>query len=292
MTKSKLSYPTTEPFNFGGLEDQNFESAKVIVFPVPYSSTTYWKSGTKDGPRAIIEASRHLELYDEELKKDISKIGIYTLGELEVSKNSPRETVERIQKVIDHILQTKKFPLMLGGEHSITFGAVRSFAEKFNQLSVLQLDAHLDLRDEFEGTKFHHACVTRRIVDDLKLPVTHVGIRSMSDKEAKFLKKSKKNKVFFAPKLPTEKIIKSLSKNVYLTFDLDVLDPSIMPATGTPEPGGLTWYETLQFLKKVARKRKIVGADIVELDPIAQISAPDFLAAKLAYKIIGYSLLS
>ncbi|MFH1575624.1 MAG: agmatinase [Candidatus Nealsonbacteria bacterium] len=273
-------YPTLEPFNFLGLNDQDYEKARVAVFPVPYNSTTYWKSGTKDGPHAIIEASRHVELYDVEMKRDASKQGIFTLELLEPSKNSPEETVARIKSVVDKLLQDGKFPMMLGGEHSITLGAVHAFKEKFGDFSVLQIDAHSDLRDEFEGTKFHHACVMKRI-KDLGLSITQVGIRSVSEGE-------ELENVFFAPDVPVDKIIATLKDNVYLTFDLDGLDPSIMPSTGTPEPGGLLWYETLNLIKEVARQRKIIGADVVELDPIPGLSAPDFLAAKLVYKIISY----
>lgn len=285
-----FTYQATEPFSFLGLEVQNWQSAKVAILPVPYNSTTYWKSGTKDGPRAIIEASRHLEWWDEELGQDTSKVGIYTLPELQVSKNSPKETIDLVAKVIDQIYKAGKFPLMLGGEHSIALGGAMATTKKFRNLSVLQLDAHTDSRFEFEGTKYHHATHMRRVVEDLKLPAVHVGIRSTSEEEVEFLQKSKKNKVFYAPNLPIDQIVASLTPNVYLTFDIDVLDPSIMPAVACPEPGGLGWYETLALLKAVAQNRQIVGADIVELDPIPGIAAPDFLAAKLAYKLIGYML--
>jgi len=288
----KFSYPSTEPFNFGGLDIQEWETARAAIFPVPYNATTYWKSDTKDGPRAIIEASRHMELYDQELDKDIaSAVGIFTLPELEVSKNSPRETIARIERVMAYIFRAGKFPLMLGGEHSIALGGVRAAAKAFpRQLSVLQFDAHTDSRDEFEGTKFHHGCTMRRVVEDLKLNVTHVGIRSTSEDEMAFLKRSKRNIIFFAPELPAERIISTLKKNVYITFDLDYFDTAIMPATGTPEPGGCGWYETLALLKRIATERNIIGADIVELAPIPGMNAPDFLAAKLAYKLIGYVL--
>lgn len=276
----KPSYPSLEPFNFGGLDGQIYEAAKVVIFPVPYNSTTYWKSGTKNGPQAIIEASRHIELYDIETKRDPSKEGIYTLDLLEPSKNSPEETMARIKSVVDKILVDNKFLLMLGGEHSITLGAVQAFKEKFSDFSVLQIDAHTDLRDEFEGTKYHHGCVMRRI-KDLGIPITQVGIRSISEGE-------ETDNVFLAPDVPVDEIISSLKENVYLTFDLDGLDPSIMPATGTPEPGGLGWYQVLDLIKQVSQKRKIIGADVVELDPIPGFSAPDFLAAKLVYKIISY----
>lgn len=275
-----FDYPSLEPFNFLGLDKQDYNSSKFIIFPVPYSSTAYWKSGTKDGPQAIIDASRHIELFDIETKKDSSKDGIFTLDLLEPSKNSPEETMERIKDVVDKLLEDKKIPIILGGEHSITYGTISSFKEKFSDFSVLQLDAHSDLREEFEGTKFHHACVMKRI-KDLGIPVVQVGIRSISEDESP-------ENVFFAPEIPIDKILSVLKEKVYLTFDLDVLDPSIMPSTGTPEPGGLGWYEVLNFIKQVAKKKKIIGADVVELDPIPGLVAPDFLAAKLVYKIINY----
>lgn len=280
----EFSYPKLEPFNFLGLANQDYDNAKAVIFPVPYSSTAYWKSGAKDGPRAIIEASRHIELYDIETKKDSSKEGIFTLESLEPSKNSPKETIERIKGVIDKILQDKKIPIMLGGEHSITLGAVESFKEKFSDFSVLQLDAHTDLRDEYEGTKYHHASVMKRI-KDLVISITQVGIRSISEEEIGY---TEDKNIFYAPEIPVEKIISTLKEKVYLTLDLDVLDPSIMPSTGTPEPGGLGWYEILNLIKEVAKKRNIIGADVVELDPIPGLSAPDFLAARLTYKIISY----
>lgn len=286
----EFSYPTLEPYNFGGLEKQDYQSSKVVIFPVPYESTTYYKSGTKEGPQAIIDASRHMELYDAELEKDISQVGIFTLPELEPSKDSPKETLLRVERVITKILSDKKFPLMLGGEHSITLGAVSAFKKKYpRNLSVLQLDAHTDLREKFEGTKYHQGSIMRR-VRELNISVTQVGIRSMSEEEAEYIKKEKIKNIFYAPKIPIERIIATLKKNVYLTFDLDALDPSIMPSVGTPEPGGLGWYETLQIIKKVAEKRRIVGADVVELCPIPGLIAPDFLAAKLVYKIIGYAV--
>lgn len=276
----KPYYPTLEPFNFLGLDEQNYEEAKVVVFPVPYNSTTYWKSGTKDGPQALIEASRHIELYDLETKRNLADAGIFTLPFLEPSKNSPKETMERIEKVVEQIIKDGKIPVMLGGEHSVTFGAVSAFAKQNKDFSVLQFDAHSDLRDEFEGTKYHHACVMKR-VKDLGVSITQVGIRSMSEGE-------KADNIFLAPEIPVDKIVSSLKDNIYLTFDLDALDPSIMPATGTPEPGGLGWYEVLNLIKEVAKKKNIIGADVVELDPIPGLSAPDFLAAKLTYKIISY----
>ncbi len=282
-------YPQTESFNFLGLEDQNYASAKAVVFPVPYEATTSYMTGTKNGPKAIIDASRHLELYDIDSKKDISRIGIFTLPELSCSKNSPQEAYLQIKKVVRELLADKKTVIMLGGEHSIAPAAVAAHKEKYRDLSVLQIDAHTDLRDDFEGTKYNHACAMRRI-RDLGVKVVSVGIRSQDESEIAYIKKEKIKTIFYAPKIPVQKIVSSLSKNVYLSFDVDGLDPSIMPATGTPEPGGLGWYEVLDLIKQVARAKKIVGADVVELSPLPGIVFPDFSIAKLVYKIIGHMI--
>jgi len=284
-----FDYSIQEPFNFLGLDEQTYEKSKVVIFSAPYSSTTYWKAGTKDGPQALIEASRHIELFDLETQKNSSLEGIFTMPFLAPSKNSPEEVTAQIKEAISQVLSDKKFPLMLGGEHSVTLGAVQAFAEKFDNFSVLQIDAHTDLRDEFEGAKYHHACVMRRI-RDLGVSTTQVGIRSVSEEEIEYIEKVGIKTIFFAPELPIDKIVSTLKENVYITFDLDGLDPSIMPATGTPEPGGLGWYEVLRLIKEVAKQKKIVGADVVELDPIPGVSFPDFTAAKLAYKIINYAI--
>ncbi len=283
-----FKYPTTEPFNFLGLPNQNYQSSKVVILPVPYSSTTFWKSGTKEGPQALIEASRYLEDYDIETKKDVAKTGIFTLEPLEPSKNSPQETTERVEKAVSSLLHDKKFVITIGGEHSITIGTVRAFVKRIKNLSVLYFDAHLDSRNELEGTKYSHGCVVRRIREQ-GIPVVQVGIRSMSEEEEDYIKKEKIKTIFYAPELPVNKIVAALKQNVYISFDLDAFDPSIMPSTGTPEPGGLGWYETLHLIKEISKKRKIVGADVVELDPIPGFHAPDFLAAKIIYKIISYN---
>jgi len=280
-------YPKAEPLNFMGLKKQDYKKSKIIIFPVHYSLTNYWKTGTKEGPRAIIEASRYIEFYDIETKKNLSKKGIFTLEPLEIITNSPKEVIFHIKKVIDKILEDKKFPLMLGGEHTITLGAILSFKERFSNLSILQIDAHADLGDEYEGSKYHRGCVMRRI-RELNIPLTQVGIRSISEDEVEYIEKEGIKTIFYAPNLPINKIISTLKRDVYLSFDLDALDPAIMPSSSTPEPGGLGWYETLELIKEVARKKKIVGADVVELDPIPGFIAPDLLAAKLVYKIISY----
>jgi len=284
---NNFSYPTSESFNFGGMTNQDYPKAKVVILPVPYESTTYYRSGTKNGPQAIIDASRHMELYDINLKKSIKETDIFTLEALEPSKNLPKETVLRIKDVIERILEDKKIPVMLGGEHSITTGAISAFKEKCFDFSVLQIDAHSDLRDEFQDTKYHHGCVMRR-VRNLNSSAVQVGIRSVSPEEAEYIESKKVNNIFYYPDLPIDKIVSTLKENVYLTFDLDALDPSIMPAVGTPEPGGLSWYEAINLIEKVGRERKIIGADVVELSPIPSMIAPDFLSAKLVYKIISY----
>jgi agmatinase len=259
----------------------------VAILPVPYDATTYYRPGAKDGPGAIVDASRRLELFDLDSGQTLKDDQVFTLEELEPSKNSPRETIERVAQAVGQILKDKKIPLVLGGEHSITLGPVLAFkkAKKASSFSVLQIDAHTDLRDEFEDTKYHHACVMRRVRENVN-SVVQAGIRSLCQEERDFLKKKKIDNVFFAPGLSADQIIPLLKKEVYLTFDLDALDPSIMPATGTPEPGGLGWYETLDFLTTLFKQRKIIGADLVELSPLPGQVAPDFLAAKLALKII------
>ena len=288
-----FSYPRVEPWNFGGLDNQDYKTAQVVVFPVPYDSTTYYMGGAKQGPFALINASRHMELYDLEKGKDVSTVGIFTLEPLEPSKNSPEETIDRVESVIAKIIQDGKFPLMLGGEHSVTLGCVRAFHKKYGtDFTVVHFDAHTDLRDEFQGTRFHHGSVMRRTTE-LGIPVTHMGIRSVSEEEMEYLKGKGKeeNFVFYAERKHTlEEMINTLRENVYITVDVDVLDSSAMPATGTPEPGGLTWYQIIDAVRAIGAKKKIIGADVVELAPIPGMVAPDFLAAKLAYKIIGFAL--
>lgn len=285
-------FDSAEPFNFAGLEDQSYEKSKIVVFPVPYCSTTYWNPDTKFGPQVLIEASRHMELYDLELKSDIAaKTGIFTLDPLAPSKNAPQEVVSQIEKVVSQLIKDKKMMFMSGGEHSITLGAVKAMSKRFKNLSVLDFDAHTDMRDEFEGTKYHHGTVMRR-VSELPVKLTQVGIRSVSEEEVVYLKKyPKTSHIFYAPEVPVQEIVDTLEENVYISIDLDSFDPSIMPATGTPEPGGLTYEQEISLIREVAKQRNIVGFDIVEMSPIPGISSPEFMAAKLAYKIMGYALL-
>jgi len=276
------------PFNFLSLENQNPKKSKVWILPVPFEATVFNLGGTKEGPKAIIEASRNVELFDEDLKKDISKIGIFTLPFLSLTKNSPKEAVFQIKKAVEKIIKNKKFPVILGGEHTLTLGAVLAFKTFFkNEFSVLQFDAHSDLRDEFEGTKYHHATFARRIVGDLKIKICQIGVRAISKEEFNFINKTKKVKVFYKRNYEKKEILDFLAEKVYLTIDLDVLDPSIMPAVGTPEPEGLFFENILEIVKEVAKEKEILGFDVVELSPIPGLFYPNYLAAKLISKILG-----
>jgi agmatinase len=231
-----------------------------------------------------------MELFDEELKKETFRIGIHTMDQLEMSAAGPEQMIEKVSSVARHCLNSNKFPVMIGGEHSLTLGMVRPFRERFQSLSILQLDAHADLREEYQETPYNHATVGRRMRE--LCPLVQVGVRSMSREEWDFLLDSGV-KTFFASGIREKNgwidgVLKSLTEEVYITLDLDVLDPSIMPSVGTPEPGGLWWYEILDLLRQVIFHKRVVGMDIVELTPIPGNIAPDFLAAKLVYRMIGY----
>jgi len=288
----KKFFENQEPLNFLGLENQSPKKAKVWILPVPYEGTVFHLSGTKEGPLAVILASRCIELYDEETQKDLSEIGIFTLPFLNPSKNSSKEAMGNIKNAVFEILKRKKFPVILGGEHLITFGTVLAFEKFFGKnFSVLQFDAHCDLRNEFEGTKYSHATFTRRIVGDLKIKVCQVGIRSLSKEEAKFLEKQKLVKTFFKKNYNLKEILEFLDEKIYLTIDLDCLNPSIMPAVGTPEPEGLFFEEMVNLIKEISKKKKILGFDVVELSPIPGFFAPNYIAAKLVSKIINLTFL-
>ncbi|MDD2670829.1 MAG: agmatinase [Syntrophales bacterium] len=278
--------------NFGGLlpEFTDPEKALFFVLPVPYDLTSTYQSGSRKGPGAILDASANMELFDEELKRETYLEGIHTLEPLEADARGPGEMVERVREKIAEILGQEKIPVVLGGEHSISFGAVKAMKRKYPGISVLQMDAHADLRDSYQGTPFSHAAVARRILEEC--PLVQAGIRSMSVEEGEFLKKSGVNS-FSADYIREnsgwpEEICRGLSDDVYLTLDLDVFDPAFMPATGTPEPGGWSWHDVLRLVREVSRRRRIRGFDVVELSPIPGLVAPDFLAAKLVYRIMGY----
>jgi agmatinase len=278
--------------NFGGIDPAypTFEEAVFVVIPIPYDLTSTYQSGSRRGPHAILEASGNMELYDEELCKETYLTGIYTLSPLESDARGPGEMVHVIRHATADILAHNKIPVILGGEHSISFGVVQAMREKFPGISVLQLDAHADLRNYYQCSPYSHASVGRRISE--LCPLVQAGIRSMSAEEAAFMKEST-IRTFSADfileeQLWWEKIAETLSGDVYITIDIDVLDPSIMPATGTPEPGGIYWKDILRLVRAVSSRCRVRGFDVVELSPIPGMVAPDFLAAKLVYRIIGY----
>jgi len=281
------------PHNFAEIPDSfsGYNESKAVILPFPYEKTTCYVKGTEKGPSAIIKASSEMELYDEELG-NVFETGICTLKELKTDKN-PEEMVEIACSHVKKLLDDNKFLAVLGGEHSITSGIVKAFKEKFNDLSVLQVDAHADLREDFDGSRHSHACAMKRTMEIC--PVVQVGVRSLSYEEAGFIKE-KKLKIFWARDIVDhdgwfDDAISRLSKNVYITIDLDALDPSIMPSVGTPEPGGLGYYRLLAFLRKVCEKKNVVGFDVVELCPNNYNISPDFTAAKIIYKLIGYKFL-
>ncbi len=278
---------------FGDLEEKfsAYRTSRVVILPLSYEGTVTYGKGTGQGPKAIIEASQQLELYDEELDQETYRIGIHTLKGIKAETLSPEELTEAVYRKASHLAREGKFLAALGGEHSLSLGLVKALNQKYKDLTVLQLDAHADLRDKYQGTKYNHACIGRRVLE--LTPLTQVGVRSLDRAQADYMRSEKRLKVFYASRIIGQKdwieeVISTLSPNVYLTFDLDVLDPGIMPAVGTPEPGGLSWYETLNFLRRLTEKKRIVSFDIVELSPQPGNIAPDFLAAKLVYKLLGY----
>ncbi len=280
------------PHNFLALPEElsKLKNSKFVLLPVPYEESTTFVKGTKYGPRALIYASHEIELFDSELGFEPCEKGICTLDELEPLVSDPEKMTKRIQDVAEKLLEKEKIVVSIGGEHTITVGLVQAFKRKYQNLSVLQLDAHADLRDSYQGSKYSHACVMRRTREICNY--VGVGIRSISSDELSFAKK-KGVKLFFAHNITFDlsffdKVLELLSEDVYLSFDLDFLDPSVMPSVGTPEPGGFGWYETLQILKRLCQTKNVVGFDLSELSPISGNVAPNFLAAKLVYKIIGY----
>ena len=279
---------------FLGTDNKSNGKENVIVIPFGLEKTVSYGTGTSKGPIEIIKASHQVELFDEDLNKEPYKnIGIKTLNPFPIKKNM-MDALRQIENINKLLLDKKKFPLILGGEHSLTPGAIRPFVKKFGKICLLHFDAHADLRNSYNGNKFSHASAIRRCLDNPNVNVVSFGIRSISSSEISFLNKNKKRiNIFWAKdKLKWnlnkfKKIIRN--KKVYLTFDVDGLDLSLMPATGTPEPGGLFWNETIKIIKIAAQSSNIVGADINELSPIKGFDSYNYLVAKLAYKIIAYS---
>jgi agmatinase len=290
-----MSESAALPMNFGGIEEtefSSFESSRVLVWPIAYEGTVSYGTGTAAGAMAIIDASRNMELYDEETDSEVYRIGIHTLPPF-----SPRETPERMMSELfdetKRLIDTGKFICMLGGEHSVSAPLIKAHHQRYENLSVLQIDAHADLRDTYDGTPHSHASIMARVIKDLKIPSVQVGIRSISADEARSLKEGLPTRIFWARDIVgrtdwIDDAIDSLTGNVYLTIDIDGLDPSIMPTTGTPEPGGLGWYETLTLIRKLAAAKNVVGMDLVEYSYVESYDAPAFLCAKLVYKSLAY----
>jgi agmatinase len=267
-----------------------FEESAVVILPCPVDRTTSYVGGTRNGPHEILQASSHMELWDDEMKADVHGIGIYTLPEMELPFGEMAPLVDEIERVAYEVIGRGKFLVTIGGEHSITPPLVSAAARKYPGLSVLQIDAHADMRDAYMGSTHNHACAMRRALQFAT--VTQVGIRSLSTEEAEALPKLKST-VFYDADMRNDpawidKIVESLADDVYVTIDVDGMDPAIMPATGTPEPGGLSWPEITRLLRATAERRRIVSADIVELSPIPGMIAPNFLCAKLLYKLLTY----
>jgi agmatinase len=274
---------------FGGLPPfySDKDTAKIVVVPVPYDGTSTWIRGSAGGPTALIDASANMELYDIETDTEVYKQGIFTDVPVKGFEN-PGLMVHMTRQRITDWLEKGKYVVTLGGEHSVSLGAIQAHKDRYPGMCVLQLDAHTDLRQEYEGSRFNHACVMARVRE--LMPLTQAGIRSMDIEEKEFIVPGR---VFYMEKMITnqswvQQVIDTLARDVYLTFDLDVLDPSIMPSTGTPEPGGMDWYTAISLIRQVVLQRNLVGFDIVELCPEKHNKAPDFLAAKLLYKTLSY----
>jgi agmatinase len=280
--------------NFLGIPDDEarYETARGVVVPVPWEATVSYGAGTAKGPAAILDASRYVELYDEVLREEpYRKGGIHTAPAVDGSGDDPVAFLDGLESVAARLFADGKFPVFLGGEHSLTTAPVRAARAAFEDLSVLQFDAHADLRESYEGTPWSHACVMRR-VHELGVPAVPIGIRAISVEEAEFVH-DEGLPVFWSHRIAhgeewMDTVLNTLSDPVYSTFDVDYFDPSLIPATGTPEPGGGFWHETMRFLGYVFQDKNVVGMDVVELAPIEGLHAPDFVIARLVHRCLGY----
>ncbi|MDD2412105.1 MAG: agmatinase [Bacteroidales bacterium] len=268
------------------IENTLYENSEIVLIPVPYDGTSTWVKGADKGPQAIIEASDSIETWDIETQTEVYLKGIHTDKAI-LEKSSPEAMFRAVYERVVRRLEDGKFIGILGGEHSVSCGSIKAHAEKFSDLTVLQIDAHADLREEYYGSRFNHACVMRRAQEWCR--IVQVGIRSVCKEEIEFIDK---NTIFYAHQLWQnndwiDKVIEKLSSNVYLTIDLDGLDPSILPSTGTPEPGGLSWWQLLTLIERLTKSKKLLGFDVVELCPNPAEKSSDLLAAKLVYKILS-----
>lgn len=280
--------------NFLGIPENEhaLERSRVVVLPVPYERTVSYGVGTKNGPSAILEASHYVELYDDELDEEVYRIGIHTLPPWLPDNMEPEACVEGLEELVAELLAKSKFVLTLGGEHSIAPGAIRAHRARTPGMSILHFDAHGDLRDEYEGQKHSHACAARRWVE-LGIPTVQVGIRSISKEEVDFVRKTGllvvSNREMHRSDDWIPGALSRLTEEVYITFDVDFFDGSLVPGTGTPEPGGGTYDQALTILRRVATAKRIIGADVVEHSPVPGNRAPDFMVAKLCHKLLGYT---
>ncbi|MCE5347806.1 MAG: agmatinase [Bacteroidales bacterium] len=274
--------------NFGGNEVvYDYSESEIIIVPVPYDATSTWMKGADKGPEAILQASVNLEFYDVETESEAHLKGINTIEPI-IEKETPEKLVNAVYNKVLSLLSENKFPVIIGGNHTVSIGAFKAFSERFNNLTVLQLDAHADLRQEYEGSPFNHACVMARARE--MAPIVQVGIRSMSEGEVSGLDRTRmfySHELYYDKSL-YERALDTLTENVYITIDLDVFDPSLIPSTGTPEPGGPEYFELLHFMREVIKNRNVVGFDVVELCPTAANKAPDFVAAKIIYQLLSY----
>ena len=285
--------PWAPPASFLAIpaEETPFESCPIVILPVPYESTVSYMGGTRYGPRGLLHASRFLETYDHELDFEPYVVGVHTMPELVLPDSGPEQALAELRRAMDGLIDEGKFVIMLGGEHSLSGPPILAHAARYteNKLSVLQLDAHTDLRAEYEGTPYSHACVMHRVHKQVNL--VPVGIRSLTSEERALIR-AQNIPVVFGHELRNDdwidRVLESLGDDVYITFDIDYFDPSLVPSTGTPEPGGGEWYPTLDLLERVFKEKNVVGCDVVELAPIPGLVAPDFLAAKLVYKMIAF----
>jgi agmatinase len=286
--KRPLLKPKRSNMNFGGNEVvYNYAESAIIILPVPYDETSTWMRGADKGPDAILGASVNLEFYDVETSSEVHLQGIHTVEPVK-EKETPDKLVQAVYDRTLSLLKDSKFPVIIGGNHTVPIGSFRAFSETFDDLTILQLDAHADLRQSYEGSPFNHACAMARAREFA--PVVQVGIRSMSESELPYFER---DRMFFSHELYYNKglyrkAIEKLTRNVYITIDLDVFDPSIMPSTGTPEPGGPHYFELIHFLRDVIKERNVVGFDVVELCPSDTNKSPDFIAAKIIYQLLSY----
>ena len=287
----KLPWGPPDTFLGVPLAESSFDDCPITILPVPYEATVAYGTGTRLGPRAIVHASRFLELYDHELDFEPHEIGIHTLPELVLPDSGPEFALAELRHAMDRLLDLGKFVIMLGGEHSLSGPPILAHVDRMGdtELSVLQLDAHTDLRAEYEGTPYSHACVMHTVYD--KVRYVPVGIRAMTTPERALVRENN-IPILFGYELNTDgwidRVVDSLGDKVYITIDIDYFDPSLVPSTGAPEPGGGTWYPTLELLERVFREKQVVGCDVVELAPTPGITAPDVLSAKLVYKLIAF----